>query len=137
MRTFTIILIMCALLMPFASALVFTAKGDIDQQKRYAIINVTNVSAVTYFGDGSRLTGINATGGVWNGSLNVECMLTNSFITYIGLYSTTCRTLNYTAFPYLRIETNLTVTSLAGTSKVIACIDTNGQFYRGNSTGCP
>lgn len=72
----SIIYLSCFLLvMTSVYAITFTSKADIDLQSRYNILN-------------PNLTGIPA-----------ECLLTNSWISQYRYNETTCRTINYTAFP--------------------------------------
>jgi hypothetical protein len=44
----------------------------------------------------------------------------------------------YSAGGEVKLATgNVTITDLAGVGNVVACLDSNGKLYRGNSTGCP
>lgn len=88
-------------------AISFTPKGDVDLQNRYTITNI-NTSTIP-----------------------VECLLTNSWVSYWGFANSTCRTMNYSAV------IGYTYPSLAGAGNAVLCVDTNGLIYRGNATGCP
>lgn len=94
-----------------------------------SLILIGSVTAISMFGDldlkGHAISNVN------DSVMPAECLLENSWVSRVGITTSTCRTINYTAL------IGYSFPELAGSGNAMLCIDSTGKIYRGNATGCP